>query len=56
MNEIPTIQDLPEEISRIVPDEFFDFTPPNYDPYQFIPSDLVWENMKHVHGTKVGGL
>jgi uncharacterized protein YwqG len=53
--EIPDVNDLPLDVSEIVPDEFFDFTPPDYDQFSFIPSDIVWPNLKHVHGTKIGG-
>ena len=53
--EIPDVNDLPLEVSDLVPDEFFNYTPPDYDQFSFIPSDNVWADLKHVHGTKVGG-
>ncbi len=51
--EIPDINDLPLGVSRAVPDEFFEFESP--EPHSFIPSDIVWHNLKHVHGSKIGG-
>ena len=53
--EIPDVNDLPQEIASILPDEFFEFIPPDYDEFSIIQSDYVWHNLKHVHGSKVGG-
>lgn len=55
IEEIPNINDLPLNVNEMIPDEFFEFEPPDYDPYKLIPGDTVWPNMKHVHGSKIGG-
>lgn len=55
IEEVPNLSDLPVDVAEMVPDKFFKFTPPDIDNYKFIPSDWVWHNLKHVHGSKIGG-
>ena len=55
VQEVQDWEDMPDDLSKIIPDEVFDFVPPDYDPYSLIPSDNLWPSVKHVQGTKIGG-
>ena len=55
IHEIPICEDLPLNVGNRLHEESCKYTPPDLDPYGFIPSDWVWHDLRHVHGSKIGG-
>ncbi len=55
IHEIPSFSDLPFDLGNRFHKESYNYTPPDFDPHGFIPSDWVWHDLKHVHGSKIGG-